>query len=77
MQRDPDLVYPIFFFFSCLDLKQIFIVSALQATGSEISHSCQVSEELMQTGCPSLAVTGFDPLLEDRPPSVGAFGNIV
>lgn len=51
--------------FSSIDLKQIFIMSALQATGSEISPSAQAPEDLTQTGCPSLTVTGLGLLRED------------
>lgn len=45
--------------FSYIDLKQIFTVSAVQATGSEISPFTQAPEDLIQTGCPSLTVIGL------------------
>lgn len=51
--------------FSYIDLKQIFTVSAIQATGSEISPSTQAPEDLIQTGCPSLTLTGPALLWED------------
>lgn len=45
--------------FSRIDLKQIFTGSTVQATGSEISPSAPAPEALIQTGCPSLTVTGL------------------
>lgn len=45
--------------FSSIDLKQIFTVSAVQATGSEISPSAQTPEDLIQTGCPSVTVSAL------------------
>lgn len=51
--------------FSYIDLKQIFTVSAIQATGSEISPSTQAPEDLILTGCPSLTMTGLALLWED------------
>lgn len=58
---DPDWVYQFFY----IDLKQIFTVSAVQATGSEISPSAQAPEDVIQTGCPSLTMTGFAQLWEN------------
>lgn len=52
---DPDSVYPFFLHWFETDLH----CAALQATGSEISPSAQSPDDLIQTGYPSVTVTGL------------------
>lgn len=52
---DPDSVYPFFLHWFETDLH----CAALQATGSEISPSARSPDDLIQTGYPSVTVTGL------------------